>query len=428
MGLMSTSLLRPRTATPPTGAGQAAPGVAASPLVAGALAAARAAALSLLACLVVVVLGWATASDTGATAEEAMRTAGQAWLLAHHTVIDVPGGTLGLTPLGLTLVPGLALFAAGRRAVRAGAAPGLRTGGRLVSVVAATYGVLVALVTLAAATEEVRPHPVSAFCGGVVLALLATGLGVLHEGRLAGRLRARLPEHGDAALVGVTGAVAVLLAGGSLLAGLSLAADLRQGAELADALGAGAVGGVLLLLLGVACVPNAVLWATSYAVGPGFAVGSGTVVSPVGVEEGAVPAFPLLAALPQAGAAPGASLVMLGLPVLAGVLAGVLLMRRTWFLSPESAALWGAATGFTAGVCTGLLVAVSGGPLGGGRLSAVGPLAVQVGGLAAVELGLVAAATAWVLARRARVTQQVLGGRAPAAPRGASGRSSKRSS
>ena len=181
---------------------------------------------------------------------------------------------------------------------------------------------------------------------------------------------------------------------------LAGAAAVAAAAPLADALGTGAVGGVLLLLLGLACVPNAVLWATSYAVGPGFAVGGGTVVSPVGVEAGAVPAFPLLAALPQPGAAPAASLTALALPVLAGLVAGALLLRRTWFLSPESAALWGAATGIAGGVATGLLVGLSGGPVGGGRLATVGPLAAQVGGLAAVEMGLVAAATAWLLARR----------------------------
>ena len=45
-----------------------------------------------------------------------------------------------------------------------------------------------------------------------------------------------------------------------------------------------------------------------------------------------------------------------------------------------------------------------GGPLGGGRLSAVGPSPWQVGALAALELGLVAAVAAWVLGWRRPAT------------------------
>jgi hypothetical protein len=403
---MSTSLLRPlsRAPKPPAAAGGGGgPSGADAGMVqvlTGVLAAARAAALGLLPFLVLVVLGWASAADAGASAADAVRTAAQAWLLAHHTVLDVPGGVLAFAPLGLLAVPALALFTGGRRVVRAGAVTGLRSAARLCLVTAATYGVLAAVVCVPAASASVRPQPVSAFGGATVLAALAFGAGVLREAGHVRRLRDRLPEHADAVLSAAVAAVTVLIGAGALLAAASLALHLERGARLADALEPGAVGGALLLVLGIFCVPNAVLWASSYAVGAGFSVGTGTVVSPVGVELGAVPAFPLLAGLPQPGAAPVASLAALAAPLLAGVLLAVVLLRRTFFLSPEGAALWAGLSGIVAGGLLGVLAAVSGGAVGGGRLVETGPVALEVAALAAVELGLAAAATAYLLARR----------------------------
>ena len=52
----------------------------------------------------------------------------------------------------------------------------------------------------------------------------------------------------------------------------------------------------------------------SYLLGPGFAVGTGTLVSPAAVVLGPVPAFPLLAALPADGPAPALDGALVALP------------------------------------------------------------------------------------------------------------------
>ena len=56
--------------------------------------------------------------------------------------------------------------------------------------------------------------------------------------------------------------------------------------------------------------------------GPGFFVGSGTLVSVHGVTLGAVPALPLLAALPDTQAVPLIAFVSQAIPALAGLVAG----------------------------------------------------------------------------------------------------------
>jgi hypothetical protein len=70
----------------------------------------------------------------------------------------------------------------------------------------------------------------------------------------------------------------------------------------------------------------------------------------------------------------------------------------------EVTPLWGFASGVAAGGATGLLAALSGGPLGSGRLAAVGPPGLQAAVVAVLEVGVAAAVTAglanWLRVRR----------------------------
>ena len=83
--------------------------------------------------------------------------------------------------------------------------------------------------------------------------------------------------------LGTLGSLAVLWAGGAALAAGSLAAHIGEFRALNAALAPGLIGTLLLLLAQLAYVPNAVGWAVCYALGPGFAVGAGTVVAPTGL-------------------------------------------------------------------------------------------------------------------------------------------------
>src|SRR5215469_16695551 len=165
-------------------------------------------------------------------------------------------------------------------------------------------------------------------------------------------------------------------------------------------------GAVLLLLAGLCYLPNSVIWAISYMLGPGFAFGVGTAVSPSGSALGAVPAFPMLAALPvgaKAAFPPWLGFFVLVVPYLAGAAAGLMTVRiaPTPFL--EAAPLWGLLTGSLTAVIIGFGAKFSGGPLGAGRLASVGPAAGEVGLVALLEIGvtaaLVAGAANWLIIR-----------------------------
>ena len=109
--------------------------------------------------------------------------------------------------------------------------------------------------------------------------------------------------------------------------------------------------------------------AMAYIVGPGFAVGTGTLVAPTGVQLGTVPSLPILGALPEAGPTPAWVMVVIAVPFMAGAVAGILVVRISPSPSYEGAPLWGFVCGLATGAAAGLLAALSGGSLGGARLS-----------------------------------------------------------
>jgi hypothetical protein len=108
----------------------------------------------------------------------------------------------------------------------------------------------------------------------------------------------------------------------------------------------------------------------------------------------------LLGALP-AGQAPVA-LALLGLlvPVAAGVAGGVVVARGCGAVSLPRAAAEGLALAPCVGAVAAALALVSGGPLGNGRLSAVGPSAWQTGLFVLAEVAVPAAVAAVVTVRR----------------------------
>lgn len=374
--------------------------------LAGLVAAAWSATIGLALLTIIAIVTWIAAphGPVAGGIPGVLRAAVQMWLVAHHagfTLLD--GATqirVGLLPLGLIAAPGLLLLRSGEWLGRVGGVTRLRHVVPAALTLAAPYALLSAGLATLARTDLVRPSTSQALVGCFLVASLAGGVGVL---RALGwrRVLPLLSPRVRSLLAGVGGGVAVLVVCGSLLVGISLAVHLQRAQALAEALAPGIVGGVLLVGVQIVFVPNAILWGISYAVGPGFAIGAGTSVALDGVRLGELPTLPLLAALPEPGPAPAVSFAAIAAPLLAGVVAGVLTIRVLPTLNSESAALWGLVSGGGAGLVVGLLAALSGGPIGGGRLVTVGPSGWQVAAVGVLEVGVTAAIAAWVANRRA---------------------------
>ena len=130
----------------------------------------------------------------------------------------------------------------------------------------------------------------------------------------------------------------------------------------------GAVGAVMLAVVQLAYLPNIVVWVASFALGAGFSVGRGTDFSAFGVTSLQLPAIPVFGALPNPGVR------MAWLPVLLAFLALAWFVWRSRAYSSlkEAAAAAGACLGclFALGAAAAFL---SGGAVGPGRMSDVGP-------------------------------------------------------
>ena len=393
-------------------------------VVTGGIAACAAAASGLAVLTTLTAIGWITAPHVGIGAGlgGVLRTAALLWLVAHHVGVTVHGaGRIGLLPLGLVLLPGTLLALAGRWVVHAGAVTRLRHVGYAAVALALPYTLLAGALAVASRSAQAAPSLWQAVIASFLLAAVAGGLGAARGLAPWSQLTRLMPPRPRSIILGMLGASALLTAAGAALAGVSLAVHLPEVRAATDALAPGPAGAALLLLAQLAYAPNAIIWAVAYVLGPGFAFGAGTVVAPTGSALGALPVFPMLAALPAGARSAGpawVTVLVLATPYLAGVFAGIVTVRITPTPVIEAAALWGFAAGAAAGALAGLAAAFAGGPLGDGRLAAVGPSGWQVGLVAMLEIGVTAALTAaaatWLLFRRAhgQGAQGGLGGRA----------------
>lgn len=138
-----------------------------------------------------------------------------------------------------------------------------------------------------------------------------------------------------------------------------------------------------VLLLVLALLPNAAVWAAAYGLGPGFTLGAGTVVGPLAEGGDArLPPFPLLAALPPDGSGGLLACLVAGcVPLVAALTAG-------WYVGraavPEPGSREGASgrqstacvLGLVACGCAAslaLLAVCSGGAVGTHALASFGP-------------------------------------------------------
>jgi hypothetical protein len=379
-------------------------------VVTGGIAACAAAASGLAVLVTLTAIGWITAPHVGIGTGlgGVLRTAAMLWLVAHHVGFTVRGaGRIGLLPLGLVLLPGALLAVAGRWVVRAGAVTQLRHVGYAAIALALPYALLAGALAVASGTAVAAPSLLQAVISAFLLALVAGGLGGARALAPWSRLASLMPARPRSIVLGMLGSAAILTAAGAALAGASLAVHLPEVRVASDVLAPGVGGAALLLLAQLAYIPNAIIWAVAYILGPGFAFGANTVVAPTGSALGAVPLFPMLAALPT-GTHPGGPgwvpVAVLSLPYLAGVFAGVVTVRIAPTPVIEAAPLWGFIAGTATGVLAGLAAAFAGGPLGNGRLAAVGPSGFQVALVAILELGITAALSAaaanWLILRR----------------------------
>lgn len=369
--------------------------------VCAALAAVGAFAVSMAGCVVLTLTGWFLA-DAGAHGRttDALHVGAVLWLVSHGSRLTLAGVPLGIVPLTLTLGVAWVLLRCGRWAGRTAADV---DDDRALALAATTltglYVVLGVVTCLVAGTGSASPGLGRTILGTLLLAGTAGTAGLVSGSGRRQSVSDRVPGWVRAMLHGAARTVATLLAFSAVLVMAMFLLRLGDAGRMLSALHLGAGDYVMYAVATLAVAPNAVLLGSAYVLGPGFAVGAGTLVSPSVVCLGPVPAFPLLAALPPAGTPPTWVLAVLAVPVVAAVVGAVVAQRAYGVTAYDSSALRGFGSGLVAAVVTTVLVALAGGPMGTGRLADIGaPLgSVLVAAVMSMSLGgLVAGlATAW---------------------------------
>ncbi len=369
--------------------------------VSAALAALGAAGTAMVTCMGVAVIGWFLA-DAGAHGQttDALRVGADAWLVGHGAQLTLSGVPLGIVPLTLTALIAMVVYRSGRWAAATSEPPEDDRAVLLAATILTGIYVVIAVVTcVIAAQDSASPSLGRAIVGSLLLSGTAGTLGIASgTGHLRGWVE-RVPGWIRSIAYGAAASFLLLVVASSVLVAAALVTGLNEAATVMSELQLGPGDYVMYALATVAVAPNAVLFGSAYLLGPGFAIGTGTVVSPTVVALGPVPAFPLLAALPGDGATPEWAAGLLAVPVVVGAVGAVLAQRAYRVTSYDSAALRGFGCGFGAAVLTTLAIALSGGPMGTGRMADIGaPLGeVLVAAVMAMSLGgLVAGVvTAW---------------------------------
>ncbi|MEU0837724.1 DUF6350 family protein, partial [Streptomyces sp. NPDC005969] len=386
--------------TPSLSVEQGRTAVLASAFVRGVLAAGLG--LGSLAVLALVVWISSPAADGGPGG--ALHAAAGIWLLAHGAALvrtDTLGGApapVGIVPLLLTGVLVWLVHRAARDVMEPDEGRTPPSGASAFCLVTAGYLLVAAAIALYAKGGPMFAQPGSLLfpMAPVVAGGAAAGVWAA-AGRPIGPPPARAPERlreaparsrfverADAVLRSAVAGTAVLLGGGALLVAVALVWHEQLVRDSFLGLSGDWAGRAAVLLLALVLVPNAAMWGAAYGMGPGFALGTASTVTPLAFTgRPALPNFPLLAAVPahETGTAPNWAAA--AVPVAAGV-------AIAWFTARRAApargvgeqpawGLWGTAltaalAALGCGACTAVLAAAAGGPLGTGALAEFGPV------------------------------------------------------
>lgn len=372
--------------------------------------------VSLLFVLVPTVFGWLLDPRAGASLSEPLGAGASLWLLVHGAHLGAGATNVAFVPLVLgALVVWVAARGAGRAldpadvddAFAADLLP------RSVLMVAGRWWLGYAVATGAAAAltlpGSLPLRWLSLPVALVVVPVAALALALRRLAREADVLGPRLdavvlPDTVRRAAGPGGRGLALLLGGAALVVVGAVALRWREVTSLQSELGAGFLGGLLLVAVQLAALPNLALWVVGLLAGPGFSVVDGAHTSLAGSTSGLMPLVPVFGAMPGPGEFPWFVRLLVLVPVLVGGYVGrrslASLARLSSLRTKASVAVVAC---LLVGAAVGVLDALGGGSLGAYRLGDIGTPAswtaiVVTGELLAGALAVVAW-DAWRLRR-----------------------------
>jgi hypothetical protein len=354
--------------------------------LAGLVAGAAMAVAGVVAAMGLGVVGWL--GGNGGAMTSALRVGVDGWLLGHGSRLQTADATIEIVPLGLTMIVGWLALRGGRWAARATELNRVVDAVTVGATFACAYTSFVLGVALTASHPGAEPTLIRPLLVAAALTFAAAGLGAVRQADDLDRVVERIPDELRATWIGAIGGTLTLIGCAALALVASLIVHAGTLRDLLAALDPGLVGGLVLVVVCIAVLPNVILLTVSVLLGPGAAIGTGTSVTLSEVTVGPMPAVPWLAAVPGSGTQPAALSALAALPLICGVVAGALAVRRYPVFGYDRAALRGLLAGVAGGLLVAGLVSISGGAIGPGRMADVGPDALACLAVAVLALSL----------------------------------------
>ncbi|MFF9868360.1 DUF6350 family protein [Streptomyces sp. NPDC013953] len=354
---------------------------------------ALAAGLGLGSLTVLVMVMWISSPYPDRGPEGVLHVAAGVWLLAHGTELLRVGPSPAAAPVPVGVVPLLLLALPAWLAYRTSRDATSGAAGSMVCGVTAGYTAVGAGAACYALGGPLAPDLLSAALHLPAVVALSAAVGAwTANGCPAGPLPGWVPERlrvelarsrARVAVRAAAAALVTLVGGGALLVAVSLVWHAGAAQQAFLSLSDAWAGRIAVLLLALALVPNAAVWGAAYGLGPGFALGTGAVATPLAVVgDPAVPVFPLLAALPAAGRGSWPHWAAVVVPVLAGAVAAWFTGRAAAVRGVRETMVTASAAAVLCAAGAAALAAAAGGPLGAGRLAEFGPVWWRVGAAA----------------------------------------------
>lgn len=310
-------------------------------------------------------------------------------LIAAGISSDAASFAFSLAPLGFAAFTVIFGVRSGARAARSGAwftgfVSALLVAGALSTVIALTSDTdVVSSFLWQAIVIPAALYAASVLGGGIVSAWRNGDDGAIDAFRDALERRGSADAVISASALGVAVTVATLIGVGAVVLAGAMAMSGGEIVALYQAGNVDVLGAIVVTLGQLAYIPTLIVWTISWIAGPGFAIGTGSTVSPVGTDLAVVPSIPVLGAVPDAS---NAWLLLVALiPVAAGAVGGWFARSRLHAVAdgPSDAIAPRLVTTLAMAVVSafaaaGMAIAGSG-AIGPGRLADVGP---QVGPLA----------------------------------------------
>ncbi|MGA9869713.1 MAG: DUF6350 family protein [Rhodococcus sp. (in: high G+C Gram-positive bacteria)] len=317
------------------------------------------------------------------------------WFAVHLVPLSISGTSLGVFPLLPTLVLGVVVARSVGRTVTESSTRRECAWLFGAAVLGPLFVTVLALAIAADASAAIglsSPRALVAFGWVAAIHAVSAAVGLVIGTWDSAAVVERVPTWMRDVVGPTVRAASVLVAGGAAIVLAAMVASWSTMSSLLEA-GNGFVGVLGLTVLSVLYLPNVVIGSIAVAVGSSAHIGDVS-VSQFGTVGGPVPPLPVLAVLPE-GAAQPVWMLMLIVPVTAGVFLGRDCARRTVVLSHALSSVWtGAGMVGVAALIVGFAA--------GGNLGTFGTVQVTAWSLGlltfawlAVVGSVVAAVTAW---------------------------------